>query len=104
MNVRMLNFCSKLKFAYANVKQSQCPYVYVKKVTVQIFLYLDTYECSKHGKNCYKFFGCLFGRESQFIFAVRERFHLRKQNFIKLGGAYVTSTGEPSKLTRYSAQ
>ena len=31
-----------------------------------------------------------------FIFAVRERFHLRKQNLIKLGGAYVTSTGEPS--------
>ena len=42
--------------------------------------------------------GCLFGRESHFIFAVRERFHLRKQNFIKLGGAYVTSTGGPSSI------
>ena len=48
----------------------------------QIFLYLDTYECSKHGKKIYKFLGCLFGRESHFIFAVRERFHLRKQTFI----------------------
>ena len=50
----------------------------------------------KHGENFLKFFGCLFGRENHFIFAVREKFHLRKQNLIKLGGAYVTSTGEPS--------
>ena len=78
--------------------------LYLKGMDFQIFLYLDTYECSKHGENCYTFFGCLFGRESHFIFAVRERFHLLKQNFIKLGRAYVTSTGEPSKLTRYSAQ
>ena len=48
------------------------------------------------GKIVKKIFLCLFGRKSYLIFAVRERFHLRKQNLIKLGGAYVTSTGEPS--------
>ena len=68
-------------------------------------LYLDTYECSKHGGKLKTNVLDVYLAEKVTSYSLfRKRFYFRKQNFIKLGGAYVTSTGGTSSIKATSAR